>query len=179
MVAPYETEYGNEALFQQPQELGDLMGFYHAFGLAMRRPAGARRSHQLRMRISGFSRHERSLRDRASRLSNVGRDDEGGKIILTGSSRPILTHVHATTRSRRRGGVLRQTRRTMSALRVQETHRLGVRLGAANLPLRPADDDRVPMACGNGAECAPCPALVCQREPIRYEPRAASITTRV
>src|SRR5688572_6917298 len=26
IVAPYETEYGNEALFQQPQELGDLMG---------------------------------------------------------------------------------------------------------------------------------------------------------
>src|SRR5918994_7103586 len=30
IVAPYETEYGNEALFQQPQELGDLMGFYRA-----------------------------------------------------------------------------------------------------------------------------------------------------
>ena len=33
---PYETEYGNEALFQQPQEMGDLMGFYQAFGLTVR-----------------------------------------------------------------------------------------------------------------------------------------------
>ena len=34
-IPPYETEYGNEALFQQPQELGDLMGFYRA-GLALK-----------------------------------------------------------------------------------------------------------------------------------------------
>jgi TorA maturation chaperone TorD len=30
---PYESEYGEEALFQQPQELGDIAGFFSAFGL--------------------------------------------------------------------------------------------------------------------------------------------------
>lgn len=34
-VPPYETEYGEETLFQQPQELSDLAGFYGAFGLKM------------------------------------------------------------------------------------------------------------------------------------------------
>jgi len=29
--------------------------------------------------------------------------------------------------------------------------------GAATLGLRPADDDRIPMACGSGAECAVLP----------------------
>jgi putative dimethyl sulfoxide reductase chaperone len=35
-VPAYETEYGAEALFQQPQELGDLSGFAQAFGLVLR-----------------------------------------------------------------------------------------------------------------------------------------------
>ena len=44
-ITPYETEYGNEALFQQPQELGDLMGFYRAFGLAMKQDRRERADH--------------------------------------------------------------------------------------------------------------------------------------
>jgi TorA maturation chaperone TorD len=44
-VSPYETEYGNEALFQQPQELSDLMGFYRAFGLTVRLDRHERADH--------------------------------------------------------------------------------------------------------------------------------------
>lgn len=32
-IPPYETEYGEETLFQQPHELGDIAGFYNAFAL--------------------------------------------------------------------------------------------------------------------------------------------------
>ncbi len=35
-VPPYETEYGEDALFQPPQEMSDLGGFYQAFGLILR-----------------------------------------------------------------------------------------------------------------------------------------------
>lgn len=34
-VPPYETEYGEETLFQQPQELGDIAGFFSAFWLKL------------------------------------------------------------------------------------------------------------------------------------------------
>jgi TorA maturation chaperone TorD len=44
-VPPYETEYGTEALFQQPQELGDLSGFARAFGLVLRHEARERIDH--------------------------------------------------------------------------------------------------------------------------------------
>ena len=39
----------------------------------------------------------------------------------------------------------------------QESARFSIPLGGANLTLRPADDDRVPMACGSGTECAAMP----------------------
>jgi TorA maturation chaperone TorD len=44
-VPPYETEYGSEALFQQPQELSDLAGFMRAFGLVVRPAAHERVDH--------------------------------------------------------------------------------------------------------------------------------------
>ncbi|MAG31672.1 MAG: hypothetical protein CL908_12360 [Deltaproteobacteria bacterium] len=34
-VPPYETEYGRQALFQQPRELSDIAGFFAAFGLVL------------------------------------------------------------------------------------------------------------------------------------------------
>jgi TorA maturation chaperone TorD len=34
-LSPYETEYGGDGLFRQADELADIGGFYHAFGLAM------------------------------------------------------------------------------------------------------------------------------------------------
>ena len=34
-VPPYETEYGEETLFQQPQQLGDISGFLNAFGVKL------------------------------------------------------------------------------------------------------------------------------------------------
>ncbi|MGE5850662.1 MAG: molecular chaperone, partial [Candidatus Methylomirabilota bacterium] len=35
-VPPYETEYGEDSLFQPSQEMSDLAGFYRAFGLVIR-----------------------------------------------------------------------------------------------------------------------------------------------
>ncbi|MCC7430048.1 molecular chaperone TorD family protein [bacterium] len=44
-VPLYETVYGEESLFQQPQELGDLTGFYTAFGLKLNRSQHERVDH--------------------------------------------------------------------------------------------------------------------------------------
>jgi len=38
-----------------------------------------------------------------------------------------------------------------------ECSRVGVAAGPLDLSLRPATDDRVPMACGSGAECTAMP----------------------
>jgi putative dimethyl sulfoxide reductase chaperone len=42
---PYETVYGEETLFQQPQELADIAGFFSAFGLTVNTEAHERVDH--------------------------------------------------------------------------------------------------------------------------------------
>ena len=42
---PYETEYGNPHIFQQTQEMGDISGFYRAFGLERSEEAKDRLDH--------------------------------------------------------------------------------------------------------------------------------------
>lgn len=44
-VPPYETEFGDKSLFQQPQQLADITGFLKAFGLEINSDAHERIDH--------------------------------------------------------------------------------------------------------------------------------------
>ena len=158
IVAPYETEYGNEALFQQPQELGDLMGFYRAFGLAMRVDRRERADHIsceceflafLAMKEAyALEHHNSAMLEDTVKAQKLFLRDHLGRFLPTFTQQ--LGREHAA-------GFYAKLADLCLRFVSQETNRLGIRLGAANLPLRPADDERVPMACGNGAECAAMP----------------------
>jgi putative dimethyl sulfoxide reductase chaperone len=157
-IPPYETEYGNEALFQQPQELGDLMGFYHAFGLTLKNDIRERPDHisceceflmflalkeayalendNCEMLVETRKAEKLFLRDHLARFlptfaAKLDREDPSGFYALLAGL--CLRFVTA------------------------ECARLQVACGAANLGLRPADDSRVPMACGSGIECSAMP----------------------
>ena len=158
IVAPYETEYGNEALFQQPQELGDLMGFYRAFGLSVRIDRRERADHIscecefmsfLAMKEAYALEHnDATMSETTLKAQKVFVRDHLGRFMP----------AFARQLEREHGAVFYQKLADLSLRFVaQEAERLGVRLGAANLSLRPADDDRVPMACGSGTECAAMP----------------------
>lgn len=158
IVAPYETEYGNEALFQQPQELGDLMGFYCAFGLTIRLDRRERADHIsceceflafLAMKEAyALEHHDSAMLEDTLKAQKLFLRDHLGRFL------PTFTQQLAREQS---AGFYGKLAGLCLCFVSQETIRLGVRLGAANLPLRPVDDDRVPMACGNGAECAAMP----------------------
>lgn len=157
-VTPYETEYGNEALFQQPQELGDLMGFYHAFGLIVKGSEHERADHIsceceflsfLAMKEAYASEH----RDRAMLEETV----KAEKLFLRDHlGRFLPAFVRELSRDDAAGFYAKLADLCLRVVSL-ETDRLAVHLGAVNLPLRPADDDRVPMACGSGAECGAMP----------------------
>ncbi|MDH3445914.1 MAG: molecular chaperone TorD family protein, partial [Deltaproteobacteria bacterium] len=155
---PYETEYGNEALFQQPQELGDLMGFYRAFGLTVRRDQHERADHisceceflsflAMKEAFALEHRHKEMLADTLKAQKLFLRDHLG---------RFLPTFTHKLGREDPAGFYAKLADLGLRFVSL-DANRLSIRLGAANLPLRPANDDRVPMACGSGAECAAMP----------------------
>ena len=163
-VPPYETEYGNEALFQQPQELSDLMGFYRAFGLTVKLAEHERVDHiSCECEFMSFLAMKEAYaltHDDASMLAETVKAE---KLFLRDHLGRFLPTFAAQLRRENASGFYAELADLTLRFLAQETNRLGVRLGAVNLPLRPADDDRVPMACGSDTECAAMPG-VCEPE---------------
>ncbi len=164
-VPPYETEYGNEALFQQPQELGDLMGFYQAFGLAVKSGEHERPDHIsceceflafLAMKEAYALEHDDGeMLEETRKAEKLFLKDHLGRFLPTFSQnlgREYLSGFYAALA----GLCLR--------LVTLESARFKVTLGGPNMVLRPADDDRVPMACGSGTECAAMPGACTPEE---------------
>lgn len=152
-LSAYETEYGEDTAFQQPQQLGDLSGFLGAFGLGLadgarervdhvsvecefmaflaRKEAYALQQHDAEMTAATRKAERLFLRDHLGRFAPalgrmLAREDAGG--------------FHAAL------GEL--CRRFISA----ECSRHGVPAGPEFMPLRTPAEDRTPMACGTASE---------------------------
>jgi DMSO reductase family type II enzyme chaperone len=158
LVPPYETEYGNEAVFQQPQELGDLMGFYHAFGLRVKegqheRPDHVSCEYEFLMFLALKEAYALEHDDREM----LAETRKAEKLFL----RDHLARFFPTFAAKLNGQDPSGFYATLAELGLRwvmaECARLQVSCGAVSLGLRPADDNRVPMACGSGVECAAMP----------------------
>jgi TorA maturation chaperone TorD len=157
-IPPYETEYGNEALFQLPHELGDLMGFYNAFGLTLKPGQRERADHiSCECEFLMFLALKENYALEHENQEMLAETQKAEKLFLRDHlGRFLPTFASKLTRQEDSGfyGLLGELCRRFVAA---ECGRLRVPSGAANLALRPADDDRVPMACGSGAECGAMP----------------------
>lgn len=157
-VPPYETEYGSEALFQQPQELGDLMGFYGAFGLTTNAAEHERADHiSCECEFLSFlalkeayalEKRDDSMLEETRKAARLFLRDHLGRFVPAFAKR--------LTREDRDGfyGALAELCLRLVAC---ECARADLPLGPVGLELRPATDERVPMACGSGAECVAMP----------------------
>jgi putative dimethyl sulfoxide reductase chaperone len=155
-VPPYETEYGAEALFQQPQEMGDLMGFYNAFGLTVNIEARERPDHVsseceflsfLALKEAYALEHEEAaMLAETRKAERLFLRDHLGRFL------PAFAKKISREASEGLYGSLGQLAYDFIAL---ECARFGVPTGPQNLTLRPADDEHVPIACGSGE----CPAM--------------------
>jgi DMSO reductase family type II enzyme chaperone len=159
-VPPYETEYGEEALFQQPQELGDLAGFLRAFGLELRADARERIDHvsceceflSFLACKEGYAIHcgDEEMRATTARAAALLLRDHLGR--FTPAFRRRLQRLDPSGFYGALAGLLR-------ALVEYDCRRLGLVMGPEHLTLRPDPAAcAAPMGCGTEAEEGSGPA---------------------
>lgn len=166
---PYETEYGHEALFQQPQELSDIMGFYHAFGLALKDGRHERPDHiSCECEFLSFLSLKEAYALEYNEPEMLAETCKAQKLFLRDHLGRFVPTFAKTVRQHDHGGFYSKLAELSLELVSIESLRFDVPLGAMNLSLRPADDDGVPMACGSGTECAVVPGA-CSSEEAGYE----------
>jgi DMSO reductase family type II enzyme chaperone len=148
-VPPYETEYGEDSLFEPPQQMSDLGGFYQAFGL--------------RVRSSGHERIDHIACECEFMLFLARKE----AYALVQPDAPMVEETRRATRLFLRhhlgrwapafGGRLARGDRgafygvlgkLLAAFVTQECARVGVPAGPELLRLRSTSLGNVPMACG-------------------------------
>jgi TorA maturation chaperone TorD len=162
-IPPYETEYGDDTLFQKPQEMGDVAAFLRAFGLALDPAARERIDHlSCELEFMAFlmrkEAHALQTGDGAMLGGTVAAErafvrDHAGRFAPAFARRVVAADPE---------GLYGAAAALLLELFASEGRRLGVPLGPASLRLRDPIDDNAPMACGDAAGCAPGP---CGPEP--------------
>jgi TorA maturation chaperone TorD len=158
-VPPYETEYGNEALFQQPQELSDLAGFMRAFGLVLRREAHERIDHvSCECEFVAFlackeayaiDKGDVEMLAATQRATTLFLRDHLGRFAPAFGRRLARADV---------GGVYGALAALLLVLVESDRRRLGIAVGPENLGLRPDPAScAAPMGCASDGDGG-CPA---------------------
>jgi DMSO reductase family type II enzyme chaperone len=160
-VPAYETEYGEETLFQKPQEMSDIAGFLRAFSLVLD-PAS-------RERIDHVSCELEFLAFLARKEAHALETGDDGMLEETRKAQGLFLRDHLgrfvpsfTRRLRKEdpGGFYGALGALCLELVTFDCGRLGVTPGSESLPIRVPIDDGAPTACAAPEGCAPggcCP----------------------
>jgi TorA maturation chaperone TorD len=161
-ICAFETEYGADDLFRQPQELAHLGGYYEAFGVRPRRD-GERVDH-----IASECEFMALLAGREACLlglqspDGLDAEEAAAQLETTRAAERGFLRDHLGRFGAAFGGRLARAdadgffggvARVLLAFLELEAELLDVALGPATLDLRPPAMDATPMGCGN------CPEL--------------------
>jgi TorA maturation chaperone TorD len=154
-VPPFETEYGGDTLFQQPQELSDLGGFLAAFGLKL--------DPGRRLRVDHVCCECELMAFLARKEAHALETADAEMLEPTRKAQRLLLRDHLGRFAPALGERLRRADpegfygaigELLQAFVAGECERFEVRPGPEHLALRlAAPEDAVPMACGSAAEC--------------------------
>jgi TorA maturation chaperone TorD len=152
-VPPYETEYGEDSLFQPPQEMSDLAGFYRAFGLVLRPSEYERIDHigcecefmlfLARKDAYALVQGDASMLEETRRATRLFLRHHLGRWAPAFGGRLARGD---------RGGFYGALGELLVAFVTQECARVGVPVGLELLRLRSTSLGNVPMSCGPADE---------------------------
>lgn len=149
-IVPYETEYGPDSAFRQSDELADISGFYHAFGLTLVDRPEERIDHlAIESEFLSFLTRKEAVA--------FGTDDtETAAIVRDAQKKFFRDHFGCFARSvgealitNAGAGFFKSVGEVLTAFLRCEEAGLAVTLGAGFVPLRTDTEDEVPMACGS------------------------------
>jgi DMSO reductase family type II enzyme chaperone len=151
-IPPYETEYGEDAPFLPPREMSDLLGFFRAFGLVLRRDGHERADHiacecefllvAARKEAHALERGDAAMLEATRQAYRVFLRDHPGR-WAPGFGRMLAREAPDTFYGRL--GEL------TAGVVAAECRRVGVAAGPPLLRLRSPGPADAPMACGPAA----------------------------
>jgi DMSO reductase family type II enzyme chaperone len=152
-VPPYETEYGEDSLFQPPQEMSDVAGFYRSFGLVLRPSEHERNDHiacecefmlfLARKEAYALVQNDASMLEEARRATRLFLRHHLGRWAPAFGRRLARQDP---------GGFYGGLGELLVAFVTQECAQVGVPAGPELLRLRSTSLGDVPMACGPADE---------------------------
>jgi DMSO reductase family type II enzyme chaperone len=148
-AAPYETEYGEDSLFEPQREMSDLGAFYRAFGLRLH-PAARERSDHIacacefllvlaRKEAWALAQGDEPMREATGHAARLFLRDHLGRWAPALGAR--LDRLDPE-------GFYGALGRLLTAFVTAECRRAGVAAGPEFLRLRSTAPDDTPMACG-------------------------------
>jgi len=148
-VPPYETEYGEDSLFEPPQEMSDLGGFYQAFGLRLRSSERERIDHiSCECEFMLFLARKEAYALAQADASMVEETRRAARLFLRHHLGRWAPAFGGRLAREDRGGFYGAAGRLLAAFVTQECARVGVPAGPELLRLRATSLGDIPMACG-------------------------------
>lgn len=153
VVCPYEAEYGQEGLFEQPRRLAQIVGFYRAFGLVPREEERERPDHlSCELEFLDFLSRKEAVALEARQEETRQETHKAVRLFLKDHVGRVGPTFARGLRKEDEQGFYGRLGDALFDFLTLECRRLQVEAGPVLLPLRSAEEDDVPMACGGESE---------------------------
>jgi DMSO reductase family type II enzyme chaperone len=152
-VPPYETEYGEETLFQQPQQLGDLAGFYNAFGLQLNSSEHERADHiSCELEFLAFLARKEAYALQQGDQTMLEETRRAQKLFLKDHLARFVPAFANRLSRQNPDGFYAVLGKVCYQFVVMECDRFGISPGPEHLRFRPALQQNECFTCGGGEE---------------------------